>query len=76
MVSLPLARDLVSFVLALLGDGLGRKLVLALGTLLMAMSGVVLATSGNCWMLVAAAIFGVVSLQYGIMCFVDVGNRN
>lgn len=64
-MSLSLVGDLVSFALALFADGLGRKLVLAIGALLMAMSGVVLAISGNYWMLLAAAIFGVVSPKYG-----------
>jgi predicted MFS family arabinose efflux permease len=64
-MSLSLVGDLVSFALVLFADGLGRKLVLALGALLMAMSGVVLAMSGNYWMLLAAAIFGVVSPKYG-----------
>lgn len=70
-MSLSLVGDLVSFALALLADGLGRKLVLTLGALLMALSGAVLASSGNYWILVAAAIFGVVSPKYGISCLVD-----
>jgi predicted MFS family arabinose efflux permease len=40
---------------------LGRKAILALGALLMAASGVVFGLSGNYWVLLAAAIFGVIS---------------
>ena len=55
---------LISFVLTLFADALGRKATLALGALLMAFSGVVFALSGSYWLLLAAAIFGVISPRY------------
>jgi len=58
----------ISFVLTLIADGLGRKAILTLGASLMAASGVVFATSGNYWVLLLAAIVGVISPRY-----VDVG---
>lgn len=61
-MTLTLAGDVcISFLLTLFADGLGRKAVLALGALLMAGSGVVFALSDNYWILLAAAIFGVIS---------------
>ncbi|TVY50240.1 putative membrane protein [Lachnellula cervina] len=51
----------ISLVLTLFADGLGRKAILALGAALMAMSGVVFALSGNYWVLLVAAIVGVIS---------------
>ncbi|TVY85029.1 putative membrane protein [Lachnellula suecica] len=52
---------IISLILTLFADGLGRKAILALGALLMAMSGVVFALSGNYWVMLAAAIVGVIS---------------
>ena len=61
-MTLTLAGDVViSFFLTLVADGLGRKTTLALGAALMAGSGVVFGLSGNYWVLLAAAIFGVIS---------------
>lgn len=61
-MTLTLAGDvLISLFLTLFADGLGRKAILALGALLMCGSGVVFAISGNYWVLLAAAIFGVIS---------------
>jgi predicted MFS family arabinose efflux permease len=54
----------ISLVLTLFADGLGRKSILALGAGLMAMSGVVFALSGNYWVLLVAAIVGVISPRY------------
>ncbi|TVY48589.1 putative membrane protein [Lachnellula occidentalis] len=51
----------ISLVLTLFADALGRKAILALGAALMAMSGVVFALSGNYWVLLVAAIVGVIS---------------
>lgn len=51
----------ISFLLTLFADGLGRKAILALGSILMIASGVVFAVSGNYWVLLIAAIFGVIS---------------
>ena len=64
-MSLTLWGDVViSFVLTLFADGLGRRRVLMLGAALMAASGVVFTFSGNYWVLVAASIFGVISPRY------------
>lgn len=51
----------ISFLLTLFADGLGRKAILALGSILMIASGVVFAVFGNYWVLLIAAIFGVIS---------------
>ncbi|THX19427.1 MFS general substrate transporter [Aureobasidium pullulans] len=51
----------ISFLLTLFADRIGRKLVLALGSLLMTMSGLIFASSENYFVLLAAAILGVIS---------------
>jgi MFS family permease len=51
----------ISFILTLFADNMGRRAVLSLGSLLMVASGVVFAAFGNYWVLLAAAIFGVIS---------------
>ena len=61
-MTLTLLGDVViSFLLTLVADGLGRRRILVLGAALMSASGVVFAISGNYWILVAASIFGVIS---------------
>ena len=61
-MTLTLLGDVViSFLLTLVADGLGRRRILALGAALMSASGLVFAVSGNYWILVAASIFGVIS---------------
>ena len=61
-MTLTLLGDVViSFLLTLVADGLGRRRILALGAALMSASGVIFAISGNYWILVAASIFGVIS---------------
>lgn len=55
---------LISFALTLCADALGRKAILALGAVLMAGSGVVFALAGNYWVLLLAAILGVISPRY------------
>ncbi|MCJ1278171.1 hypothetical protein MMC21_005986 [Puttea exsequens] len=61
-MTLTLLGDVViSFLLTLVADGLGRRRILMLGAILMSASGVVFAMSGNFWVLVAASIFGVIS---------------
>ena len=55
---------LISFILTLVADGLGRRRILMLGAALMSASGIVFALSGNYWVLVAASIFGVISPRY------------
>lgn len=51
----------ISLGLTVVADALGRKMILAGGALLMAASGIVFATMGNYWVLLLAAIFGVIS---------------
>ncbi|KAL4937698.1 hypothetical protein BDV06DRAFT_232390 [Aspergillus oleicola] len=51
----------ISFLLTLFADGIGRRAVLALGSVLMVTSGIVFAMTGNYWVLLAAAVFGVIS---------------
>lgn len=64
-MTLTLSGDIVvSFLLALFADGVGRRAVLALGAILMTASGIVFATSSNYWVLLAAAILGVISPGY------------
>jgi len=51
----------ISFFLTLYADALGRKAILATGALLMTAAGVVFANSANYWILLIAAIIGVIS---------------
>ncbi|MCJ1380167.1 hypothetical protein MMC17_003270 [Xylographa soralifera] len=61
-MTLTLVGDVfISLILTLFADALGRKAILALGALLMSASGIIFALSGNYWVLLAAAIFGVIS---------------
>ena len=64
-MTLTLLGDVViSFLLTLVADGLGRRRILALGAALMSASGVVFALSDNYWVLVAASVVGVISPRY------------
>lgn len=68
-MTLTLLGDVViSFLLTLVADGLGRRRILILGAGMMSASGVVFAVSGNYWVLVAASIFGVISPRYVVLC--------
>lgn len=61
-MTLTLAGDiLISLGLTLVADRLGRRKILALGALLMAASGVVFSLTSNYWILLAAAVFGVIN---------------
>lgn len=61
-MSLTLAGDVaISFCLSLFADAIGRRLVIALGASLMVASGVVFALCSNYWLLLAAAVLGVIS---------------
>jgi len=61
-MTLTLAGDVfISFCLTLIADSLGRRAILVLGAGLMSVSGVIFAFTGNYWILLAAAIFGVIS---------------
>ncbi|PYH88491.1 MFS transporter [Aspergillus ellipticus CBS 707.79] len=51
----------ISFLLTLFADAMGRRAVLALGSALMVGSGLIFGTVGNYWILLAAAVFGVIS---------------
>lgn len=64
-MTLTLVGDVfISFVLTLVADGLGRRAILVMGAALMSVSGVVFALSGNFWVLLAAAIVGIISPRY------------
>lgn len=64
-MTLTLAGDVaISFLLTLFADRMGRRAVLALGSALMVGSGIVFAVFGNYWILLAAAVFGVISPRY------------
>jgi MFS family permease len=64
-MTLTLVGDVcISFVLTIVADGLGRKAVLSMGALMMVGSGVAFALCQNYWILLAAAIFGVISPRY------------
>lgn len=52
---------LISLVLTIIADGFGRRKMLALGAALMTVSGCVFAVSSSYWVLLAAAILGVIS---------------
>ena len=64
-MTLTLLGDVViSFLLTLVADGLGRRNVLIAGAGLMTASGLVFTISGNYWILVLASILGVISPRY------------
>lgn len=64
-MTLTLVGDIIiSLFLTAFADGLGRKTTLALGALLMAASGVAFALSGDYWVLLLAAIVGVISPRF------------
>ena len=61
-MTLTLVGDVViSFFLTLFADAMGRKAVLLLGSTLMVGSGVIFALFDNFWILLAAAVLGVIS---------------
>lgn len=61
-MTLTLVGDLaISLVLTLFADALGRKWILALGALLMSAAGVIFALFGSYWILLLAAVIGVIS---------------
>ncbi|KAK9371233.1 major facilitator superfamily domain-containing protein [Lipomyces kononenkoae] len=51
----------ISFVLTIVADKIGRRKILALGAILMCMSGVTFSYASNYWILLIAAIVGVIS---------------
>lgn len=61
-MTLTLVGDVaISFVLTLFADAMGRRAVLAFGSALMACSGIVFGLFGNYWILLVAAVLGVIS---------------
>ncbi|KAK3707462.1 hypothetical protein LTR37_012104 [Vermiconidia calcicola] len=61
-MTLTLAGDvLISLLLTLVADKLGRRKVLALGAVLMTASGTVFASASNYWILLAAAVIGIIT---------------
>ena len=61
-MTLTLLGDVVlSLALTLVADRVGRKALLALGSLLMVIAGVAFATISNLWILLAASIIGIIS---------------
>lgn len=61
-MTLTLIGDVViSLILTLITDSIGRRWMLCLGAVLMAASGVVFGLFDNYWVLLAAAIFGIIS---------------
>jgi MFS family permease len=66
-MTLTLLGDVViSLGLTVVADAVGRRRMLAFGSLLMAGSGVIFATRREYWVLVAASVLGVVSPRYGV----------
>jgi MFS family permease len=53
---------LLSLLLTLVADKLGRRRILLMGSVMMACSGVVFALSENFWILLVAAVFGIISV--------------
>jgi predicted MFS family arabinose efflux permease len=61
-MTLTLVGDvLISFVLAIFADSVGRRAVLRMGAVLMIVSGTTFFLSQNYWFLLMAAIFGILS---------------
>lgn len=52
---------ILSFILTIFADGIGRRAILLLGAVLMSLSGVIFALVGNYWVLLVAAVIGVIS---------------
>ncbi|KAK9349858.1 major facilitator superfamily domain-containing protein [Lipomyces doorenjongii] len=52
---------IISFCLVLVADSVGRRKILAIGSVLMCISGITFSYSSNLWILLSAAVFGVIS---------------
>ena len=73
-MTLTLVGDvIISFGLTIFADGVGRKWVLALGALMMCGAGLAFGLSGNYWVLLAAAILGVISPRFGLAAVGEMG---
>ncbi len=62
--SLTLVGDVLSFAFTLFADGVGRRIILGGGALLMVFSGVVFASTGSFWWLLCASVVGIISPKY------------
>lgn len=61
-MTLTLVGDIIiSLILTLIADSVGRKAILCIGAALMILSGLVFAVSSNFWVLLTAAVVGVIS---------------
>ena len=56
---------MLSLLLTLIADSLGRRKILFMGSVMMACSGVAFALSENFWILLIAAVFGIISVTGG-----------
>lgn len=64
-MTLTLVRDTsLSFIFTVFADSLGRKTVLIFGAILMSAAGAIFALCENYWVLLVAAIVGVISPKY------------
>jgi MFS family permease len=69
-MTLTLLGDVViSLVLTIIADSIGRRWMLAVGSLLMTASGVAFATCSNYWILVLTSVLGVISPRYAGLLF-------
>jgi MFS family permease len=69
-MTLTLLGDVViSLVLTIIADSIGRRWILAVGSLLMTASGIAFATFSNYWILVLASVLGVISPRYAGLLF-------
>jgi MFS family permease len=76
-MTLTLAGDIcISFFLTLFADALGRKAILILGAVLMTISGVIFSTVGNYWVLLVAAIIGVISPRKAVWPTHTIGHKS
>ena len=65
-MTLTLVGDVVlGIVLTMIADRVGRRKIILVGSLLMIMSGTVFALFENFWILLAAAVLGVISTSGG-----------
>ena len=58
-----LGNVFVAFLLTLMADTLGRRNILAVGAILMTATGIVFGGANNYWILLGAAVFGVISFR-------------
>ncbi|KAH7369513.1 major facilitator superfamily domain-containing protein [Rhexocercosporidium sp. MPI-PUGE-AT-0058] len=56
-----IGSTVLSFILTIFADAVGRRAILLLGAVMMTISGVVFALVGNYWVLLVAAVVGVIS---------------